>query len=151
MFTKERKQIKDVIKQTMKDMSNHIINRLTDERIPVRTGHYVASHVVQTIDPSYPRSAVEMKPPYAPKMIASASYREPVKNRLKAKVDGLIAKGEKTIHFGNKASYAHLVEYLGWADLGGVTGPYQIFGVAEESAKGREKQIVTAAKKKVFK
>ena len=151
MFTKERKQIKDVIKQTMKDMSDHIINRLADERIPVRTGHYVASHVVQTIDPSYPRKAEPMEPPYAPKMLASESYRAPVRSRLKAKADALIAKGEKTIHFGNKASYAHLVEYMGWTQLGGRTGPYQIFNSAEESARGREKSIATAAKAKVFK
>ena len=157
MFDKEKKQIKQVIKQTMKDMSDHIINQLTDELVPVRTGHYVSSHVVQTIDPSYPRSAVPGVPPFPPRVFggASAPYREPVKHRLKAKADQLIAKGEKTIHFGNKASYAHLVEYVGWQALAPegtvATGPYFIFKSAEVSAKAREKMIAAAAKKKVFK
>jgi hypothetical protein len=153
MFSKERKQIKKVIKQTMKDMSDHVINKITDEHVPVRTGHYVASHVVQTIDPSYPRSAVPSEGPYAAQVSGSASapYRDPVKATLKAKADMLIQKGEKTIHFGNKASYAHLVEYFGWKGLGGIRGPYFIFKGAEESLKARERTITIVAKKKVFK
>jgi hypothetical protein len=153
MFKNDRKKIKKVIKQTMKDMSDHVINRITDERVPVRTGHYVASHVVQTIAPSYPRSMIPSAGPYAPQVSggASAMYREPVKATLKAKADRLIQKGEKTIHFGNKASYAHIVEYLGWQPLGGARSPYFIFKGAEESLKAQTRQIAIAAKKKVFK
>ena len=155
LFTKERKQIKNVIKQTMMDMSDHVINKITDEDVPVRTGHYVGSHVVQTIDPSYPRSAVVGMPPFAPRLLggASSGYRAPVKSRLKTKANALIAKGEKQIHFGNAASYAHLIEYVGWVGMHELarTGPYFIFKGAEESLKARKKEIAMIAKKKVFK
>ena len=152
IFDKERKQIERVVKQIMTDMSKHIAKELTNESVPVRTGHYVASHTVQVTTPEYPRFAAPSEPPFAPLLSGSASepYRKPVEERLKAKSKALIEKNEK-IYFGNRASYAHLVEFLGWTDIGGQTGRYFIFGKAAQSLNLQKKAIITIAKKKVFK
>jgi len=155
MFSKEKKQLKNLPKQIMKDFSRRIANELTKEDVPVRTGHYVASHVVQTTEPAYPRSASPTDPPFAPRLYGSASepYRMPVRASLKNKAKALIESGANKIFFGNRASYAHIVEKLGWLTLHehATTGPYFVFGKAAGSVYLQKKQIAQKAKRKVFK
>jgi len=155
MFSKERQQLKKLPKQIMIDFSRRIANGLTDEDVPVRTGHYVASHVVQTTEPAYPRSASPTDPPFAPRLYGSASepYRMPVRISLKSKAKALIKSGNSKIFFGNRASYAHIVEMLGWLSLHehAQTGPYFVFGKVAGSVYLQKKQIAQKAKRKVFK
>ena len=151
MFTKHKKKINRIIKQTMIGMSNHIAEKITDEAVPVRTGRYVKNHVVQTVNPSFPRLAFPKDPPYPDKLTPaeSAPIRMPVKTVLKATAKSLINTGNTKIYFGNKMSYAHLIEYVGWSILSerAKTGPYYIFGKAAVSLELNRKKIAYMAKR----
>jgi len=151
MFSKEKKQLKNLPKQIMKDMSKHISKKLTDPTAPVRTGHYIMSHVVGLNEPVYPRSAVKAKPPFPPR--ADPGQEAAMKNTERAKLirNSKALSKSPIIHFGNSASYAHLVEFIGWTPIGGIKGPYHVFGKAGQSLELRKKQIVSEAKQKVFK
>ena len=98
MLSKHKKKINKIIKQTMTDMAVHVAKKLTDEAVPVRTGDYIKNHVVQTVEPSYPRFATEKKPPYSGRLSPSESapIRNPVEARLKATTKALI-KNNNTI------------------------------------------------------
>ncbi len=151
LFDKERKHIKGIIKKSMIKISNHIVEKLTDHVVPVRTGRYVKSHVVQIKKPSFTRSAVPMSPPYPNKLSAeeSAPIRSGVETKLKAEATMLINAGNAKIYFGNSAKYAHLVEFIGWIPMpmGGKTGPKFVFGRAALSTNLQKKNIISQVTK----